>query len=73
MVKRSVKRQIDAKMLEMNMNLSNNYKDLAHGALKELDALIEQLKTSGELKDKDYNKYRTIVDDYKKRLADYHH
>jgi hypothetical protein len=60
-------------MLEMNMNLSNNYKDLAHGALKELDALIEQLKTSGELKDKDYNKYRTIVDDYKKRLADYHH
>jgi hypothetical protein len=73
MIKKSVKKQIDSKMLELNMNLSNNYKDLAHGALKELDALIEQLKASGDLKEKDYNKYRKIVDDYKARLANYHH
>ena len=52
MMKRNIKQQLNAKLTEMNMNLANNYKDLAHDALKELDRMVE---------------------DYKRKLADYHH
>ena len=73
MMKRSIKQQLNAKLTEMNMNLANNYKDLAHDALKELDQMVEDFKASGDLKEKDYQKMRQMVDDYKRKLADYHH
>jgi hypothetical protein len=73
MIKRSVKQQLNAKLNEMNMNLANNYKDLAHDALKELDQMVEDLKQSGDLKEKDYQKMRQMVDGYKVKLSDYHH
>ena len=72
-MKRSVKQQLNAKLNEMNMNLANNYKDLAHDALKELDQMVEDLKQSGDLKEKDYQKMRQMVDGYKVQLSDYHH
>ena len=72
-MKRSVKQQLNAKLNEMNMNLANNYKDLAHDALKELDQMVEDLKQSGDLKEKDYQKMRQMVDGYKIKLSDYHH
>ena len=73
MIKRRVKQQLNAKLNEMNMNLANNYKDLAHDALKELDQMVEDLKQSGDLKEKDYQKKRQMVDEYKVKLSDYHH
>lgn len=72
-MKRSVKQQLNAKLNETNMNLANNYKDLAHDALKELDQMVEDLKQSGDLKEKDYQKMRQMVDGYKVKLSDYHH
>ena len=71
-MKRNIKQQLNAKLTEMNMNLANNYKDLAHDALKELDRMVEDFKASGDLKEKDYQKMRRMVDDYKRKLADYH-
>lgn len=68
-----IKQQLNAKLNEMNMNLANNYKDLAHDALKELDQMVEDLKQSGDLKEKDYQKMRQMVDGYKVKLSDYHH
>ena len=73
MMKRNIKQQLNAKLTEMNMNLANNYKDLANDALKELDRMVEDFKASGDLKEKDYQKMRRMVDDYKRKLADYHH
>lgn len=73
MMKRNIKQQLNAKLTEMNMNLANNYKDLAHDALKELDRMVEDFKASGDLKEKDYQNMRRMVDDYKRKLADYHH
>ena len=73
MMKRNIKQQLNAKLTEMNMNLANNYKDVAHDALKELDRMVEDFKASGDLKEKDYQKMRRMVDDYKRKLADYHH
>ena len=73
MMKRNIKQQLNAKLTEMNMNLANNHKDLAHDALNELDRMVEDFKASGDLKEKDYQKMRRMVDDYKRKLADYHH
>ncbi len=73
MIKKAVKQQLNAKLTELQMNLANNYKDLAHDALKELDALVEQLYADGKLKEKDYLKQRSLVDTYKKRMANYKH
>ena len=60
---------MNAKLNEMNMNLANNYKDLAHDALKELDQMVEDLKQSGDLKEKDYQKMRQMVDGNKVNLS----
>lgn len=73
MLKRKIKLQVEAKKNELDMNLANNYKDLAHDALKELDVMVEALKNNGEIKEKDYAKLRDMTDSYKRRMANYHH
>lgn len=73
MLKRNIRIELDSLLNELKMNLANNYKDLAHDALNKLHETLEQRHDSGELKDKDYNKYKRIADDYSARMADYHH
>lgn len=73
MMNRKVKQQINAAINELDMNLANNYKDLAHKALRELDDLVESLHAQGELKDRDYTKLVNKVNEYKVRMAGYHH
>lgn len=73
MLKRKTKLIINAKLNELKMNLENNYKDLAHSALKEYLAVLEQLKSDNMINDKDYAKYHKIGMDYQTQMADYHH
>ena len=73
MISRSTKRVLDSKMNELVMNLENNYKDLAHDALKDLQGTIDQMHENGQLKDKDYAKYKQKADDYAQRMVGYHH
>lgn len=73
MMSRKVKQQVNSAVNELDMNLANNYKDLAHKALKELDELVTKLNEEGQLKEKDYTKLRDKVDDYKRRMAGYRH
>ncbi len=73
MISGKVKKQINAAVNELEMNLSNNYKDLAHKALKDLDILINQLHDDGSLKEKDFIKMSAKVDEYKRQMAGYHH
>lgn len=73
MLNRKTKKKLDSLINEMNVNLENNYKDLAHDALKELDRQVTEMAASGELKRKYYERYRNLVDDTKRRLANYHH
>jgi hypothetical protein len=67
------KKLIKEKITELEMNLENNYKDLAHDALKELYQLLEYLKSNGKIKDKTYNKYKEIADKHKKDMDGYGH
>ncbi|MDE5965448.1 MAG: hypothetical protein K2G89_01255 [Lachnospiraceae bacterium] len=73
MIKRTIKKVLDGKMNELVINLENNYKDLAHDALKDLQDTLERMKDSGELKEKDYLKYKQKADDYARRMVGYHH
>lgn len=71
--KKKAKQELEAKLQELKMNLANNYKDLAQAALKELQQALEQYQDSGELKEKDYRKYKQIADGYAMQMMNYHH
>lgn len=73
MLKRSIRIELDGLLNDLRINLENNYKDLAHDALKRLHTVLDDYKANGAIKDKDYMKYKTIADDYSKKMADYHH
>lgn len=73
MVKRKIKQDLLAKENELKMNLSNNYKDLARQALQDYRTAVEAYHSSGELKEKDYNKYYFKVQEYTNRMVGYHH
>ena len=73
MIKRSIRIELDSSLNEMKINLENNYKDLAHDALKELHRKLEQHHGDGSLKEKDYCRYKKIADECSIRLKDYHH
>lgn len=73
MVKRSIRIELDSILNELKMNLANNYKDLAHDALKKLHTTLEEYHENGTLKERDYAKYKKIADDYSSRMANYHH
>lgn len=65
--------QLDIILNDLRMNLENNYKDLAHDALKRLHSTLEMLHEEGQIKEKEYQKYKEIADDYSKRMEQYHH
>lgn len=73
MIKKSIRIELDTILNDLRVNLSNNYKDLAHDALKKLHATLDACLEEGTLKEKDYQKYKAIADDYTVKLADYHH
>ena len=73
MVKRKIKQLLMEKEQELIMNLSNNYKDLARDALEEYRRCVSQCYEQGDLKEKDYMKYKHKVDEYTVRMKDYHH
>lgn len=67
------KREIEELFNEIQINLENNYKDLAIGARKKAAVRLEALHSEDKLSDKDYNKLKAILDDYTKRMEGYHH
>lgn len=68
---KEAKREMEALYNEIQINLENNYKDLAIGARKKASVRLEELKDA--LKEKDYTKLKAKLDDYTKRMEGYHH
>lgn len=68
---KEAKREMEALYNEIQINLENNYKDLAIGARKKASVRLEELKD--DLKEKDYTKLKAKLDDYTKRMEGYHH
>jgi len=70
---KQAKKEIEALFNDIQINLENNYKDLAIGARKKAEERLKSIEASGELKDKDYKKLKATLDDYTKRMEGYHH
>jgi hypothetical protein len=68
---KQAKKEIEGLFNEIQINLENNYKDLAIGARKKAEIRLEEVK--GELKDRDYARLKSKLDDYTKRMEGYHH
>ena len=70
---KSARKEVEAIFKEIQINLENNYKDLAIGARKNAEKRLSELKADGSLSDKDYAKLKATLDDYTKRMEGYHH
>jgi hypothetical protein len=68
---KQAKREITELFNEIQINLENNYKDLAINARKKAEKRLEETKS--DLKEKDYVKLKKTLDDYTKRMEGYHH
>lgn len=62
--KSAIEKQLDEKISRIQNNFENNYKDAAQLNLKEFEAMLNDLKASGKLKEK-------RVAHYEKKLAEY--
>ncbi len=71
--KSKYERELETYIDRINMNMSNNYKDNAQAALKELEARYEELKAAGALKAKDAAMFETQIGIYRNRLKGYTH
>ena len=58
---------------EIQINLENNYKDLAIKAYNDAAALIETYRADKKLNDKDYEKYKQELAVFHKRMEGYSH
>ncbi len=70
---KKAKKEIEEIFNDIQINLENNYKDLAIGARKKASIRLEELGGTGELSDKDYNKLKVRMNDFTKRMEGYHH
>ncbi len=67
------RKEIEGIFRDIQINLENNYKDLAIAARKRAEERLEDLKVSGELADKDYKALKKKLDEYTERMKGYHH
>lgn len=73
MFKRKNNQKLDEILQELQLNLENNYKDLAISLLKEATSTLEELRDNSSLDDKLYIKYKAKIEVYSIKMKDYHH
>ncbi len=66
-------RRLDAIMMKIDMNMSNNYKDNAQMDLKDLEEAFEEIKAKGKMKPKKIAQYEIYLGDYQAKLRGYTH
>ncbi|MBQ4283514.1 MAG: hypothetical protein IJB96_06275 [Lachnospira sp.] len=70
---KQIKKEMDNLFNDIQINLENNYKDLAIGARKKAEERLEELKQSNQLSDRDYTKFKQKLDVFTERMKGYHH
>lgn len=70
---KQAKKEMEQLFHEIQINLENNYKDLAIGARKKAAERLEKLKAADALNAKDYSKLKERMDDITKKMEGYHH
>ena len=71
--KNKYEKKLDEILEELQMNMSNNYKDNAQKNLEELESALTRFSEQGRLKDKSRENYENILKSFKERLKEYTH
>jgi len=71
--KNSYERELDRIIADINMNMSNNYKDNAQMDLKKLENTYAKFVEEGKIKEKGIELYSRIISEYQSRLKGYTH
>ena len=66
-------KELDAIIQRLHMNMSSNYKDNAQADLKDLEKLLEEVKSAGKIKPRIAVKYDAILRDLKEKMQGYSH
>ena len=69
----TTKKEIETSLNEIQINLENNYKDLAIKAFKDSSELIEKYHNTAVINEKTYIKYKQQLDEFSKRMVGYSH
>ena len=71
--KTKAEKELDHIIPRLEMNMANNYKDNAQSNLKELEASVELLRSSGGLKAARLAEYESLLGIYKEKLKGFTH
>lgn len=66
-------KELDSIIQQLEMNMSNNYKDNAQDNLKELEAALDAMKAAEKLKPVILTKYENILTEYQSKMKGYSH
>ena len=71
--KSKAEKELDSIIIKLQMNMSNNYKDNAQENLKELEAALDEMRNSGNVKQAVIDKYESVIGVYKEKMKDFRH
>ena len=71
--KNKYEKKLDEILAEMQMNMSNNYKDNAQKNLEEFESALTRFTEQGHHKEKSQKNYSDILQSFKERLKGYTH
>ena len=67
------KKELEKAFNEIQMNLENNYKDLAIKAYKDADLMLNNYHKESKIDYKTYTKFKARLDIFAKRMEGYSH
>lgn len=70
---KKVQKELEILFRELQMNLENNYKDLAISARKQAEKRLDEVQKNHELSEKEYQKWKKRLDEYTEKMIGYHH
>lgn len=71
--KKKEQKELENLYREIQINLENNYKDEAIFAKKHAKERLEELWNNNELSEKEYLKWKKVLDEYTSKMIGYHH
>ncbi len=71
--KSATEKQLDEKINRIQNNFENNYKDAAQINLKEFEAMLNDVKASGNLKEKRIAHYEKKLSEYQNQMQKFTH
>ena len=66
-------KELDCIINDININLSNNYKEPAHKARLRLQSRCTELYGENKISEKEFKRYMTVFEQYTVMMKDYHH